>query len=141
MPSSSDAGSRGSGFTTVDQFGPVVAHTTWPTPLGQASAPSPACGLGVGELTPEAHFAHLSREFAQEAGAKYERGQREHGGQLWRKRGMLTCAIEEAHDQVVYLQTLRGQIENEAGRLALLGGDVGAIAAELRQWLLETEDS
>lgn len=56
------------------------------------------------------HIDEILREFSSEARAKYEAGQEEHGGNLWEKRGMLTHAIEEAIDQVVYLYTLRRQL-------------------------------
>lgn len=41
---------------------------------------------------------------------KYAAGQAEHGGQLWRKTGIIDMAIEEAVDQVIYLLTLRDQL-------------------------------
>lgn len=59
----------------------------------------------------EDHIDRILREFNAEARAKYEAGQQEHGGNLWEKRGMLTHAIEEAIDQVVYLYTLRRQLK------------------------------
>ena len=58
------------------------------------------------------HDAHLSRvlqAFDAACRAKYEKGQAEHGGQLWQKPGLLDYAIEEAIDLVVYLFTLREQ--------------------------------
>jgi hypothetical protein len=45
------------------------------------------------------------------ATAKYEKGQREHGGNLWQKDGLLDEAINEAIDQVVCLITLKQQLE------------------------------
>lgn len=64
-----------------------------------------------------AHEAHLMRildKFSADARAKYEAGQREHGGELWEKPGMLEHAIEEAIDMVVYLYTLKEQKEKAA---------------------------
>ena len=63
-------------------------------------------------MTPEneAHLRRIQTEFAADLNAKYRAGQEEHGGNLWEKRGMLTHAIEEAIDQVVYLYTLREQL-------------------------------
>ena len=61
-----------------------------------------------------AHEAHLQRiltRFNADARGKYEHGQREHGGNLWQKPGMLDSAIEEAIDLVVYLYTLKEQCE------------------------------
>jgi hypothetical protein len=49
-------------------------------------------------------------EFNLDLEAKYRAGQEEHGGNMWEKKGMLTHAIEEAIDQVVYLYTLREQM-------------------------------
>lgn len=42
---------------------------------------------------------------------KYEKGAKEHGGNLWEKKGLIDMAIDEAIDQVVYLLTLREQLE------------------------------
>lgn len=67
----------------------------------------------------QAHEAHLRRildAFGADARAKYAAGQREHGGNLWEKPGMLEHAIEEAIDLVVYLFTLREQIERGVER-------------------------
>ncbi len=55
------------------------------------------------------HLRRIVESFAAEASAKYERGQHEHGGNLWEKPRLLDFAIEEAIDQVVYLYTLREQ--------------------------------
>ena len=60
------------------------------------------------------HVAHVQRILARlnaDLTAKYEVGQQEHGGNLWEKPGMLTRAIEEAIDLVVYLYTLQEQQE------------------------------
>lgn len=60
----------------------------------------------------EQHEAHLRRildDFNADTRAKYEAGQREHGGNLWEKGGMIEHALEEAIDLVVYLYTLREQ--------------------------------
>jgi hypothetical protein len=51
---------------------------------------------------------NVNRDLAE----KYEAGQREHGGNIWEKPGMLEHAIEEAIDMVVYLYTLREQRDN-----------------------------
>lgn len=61
-----------------------------------------------------AHEAHLKRildQFNADLSAKYAAGQREHGGNLWQKGGMINHAIEEAIDMVVYLYTLKEQME------------------------------
>ena len=42
---------------------------------------------------------------------KYQRGQEEHGGNLWLKSGLLNFAIEEVLDLVVYLFTLDDQLQ------------------------------
>ncbi len=61
-----------------------------------------------------AHEAHLQRiltSFQREATDKYRAGQAAHGGELWRKPHLLDEAIAEAIDQVIYLFTLREQIQ------------------------------
>ena len=58
------------------------------------------------------HQAHLSRiinQFTRDVSEKYDAGQREHGGNLWEKPGMIEHALEEAIDMVVYLYTLKEQ--------------------------------
>lgn len=60
----------------------------------------------------EMHRRHLYRileQFNNEAAAKYQAGQEEHGGELWMKKGLLDKAIEEAIDLVIYLYTLKEQ--------------------------------
>ena len=57
----------------------------------------------------EAHLRRVLDEFAHEARAKYEAGQRDHGGNLWENPAVLDEAIKEAIDQVFYLYSLREQ--------------------------------
>ena len=66
-------------------------------------------------MTPEheTHLAHLKAEFTADLDAKYRAGQVEHGGNIWEKKGMLAHAIEEAIDLVVYLYTLRDQLQRK----------------------------
>jgi len=66
-------------------------------------------------VTAEQH-AHLDRliaAFGAECREKYERGQPEHGGNLWDRTDLLDQAIAEAIDLVVYLFTLREQRHTE----------------------------
>ena len=67
------------------------------------------------EAEHEAHVSRILSKFNADLRAKYEKGQREHGGYLWTKPGMLDYAIEEAVDLVVYLYTLREQQETATG--------------------------
>jgi len=60
------------------------------------------------------HYDHLDdiiSEFEELATEKYEKGQLEHGGQLWQKEGLIDMAIDEAIDQVIYLLTIKHQRE------------------------------
>ena len=62
------------------------------------------------------HEAHLSRiltHLTADLRTKYEQGQREHGGNLWLKPGMLDQAIAEVLDLAVYLYTLKEQLARE----------------------------
>lgn len=61
-------------------------------------------------MTPDEHAIAVAQEAAALILHKYKRGQREHGGELWRKKGLLNMAIDEAVDQVIYLLTLRDQL-------------------------------
>ncbi len=57
----------------------------------------------------EAHLARILSQVTTDLRQKYESGQREHGGNLWEKPGMLEQAIAEVLDLAVYLYTLREQ--------------------------------
>lgn len=59
----------------------------------------------------EAHVTRILTRFNADLRAKYEVGQQEHGGELWRKQGMLEQAYAEAIDLVVYLATALEQQE------------------------------
>lgn len=58
------------------------------------------------------HLKTILKDFCDLASKKYVAGQKEHGGKLWMKAGIIDMAIEEAIDQVIYLFTLKWQIEN-----------------------------
>lgn len=59
----------------------------------------------------EAHLQRIKDKFTAAVDEKYRKGQVEHGGNLWNKAGVIDYAIEEALDMVVYLYTLKEQIE------------------------------
>ena len=59
------------------------------------------------------HLAKIKTDFIQLVTKKYEKGQEQHGGNLWNKKGLIDMAIDEAVDQVVYLLTLKDQINNK----------------------------
>jgi len=63
----------------------------------------------------ERHLARVLRSFVFKADAKYRKGQEEHGGDLWALSAidLVNHALEEAIDQVVYLDTLRENLINE----------------------------
>lgn len=67
-------------------------------------------------MTPDqiAHRERIVAEFTAEFREKYNRGQREHGGNFWLKDGVLDFAIEEALDLVAYLFTLREQMRRQS---------------------------
>ena len=58
------------------------------------------------------HLEDIIEEFTELATEKYEKGQRQHGGRLWKKEGLIDMAIEEAIDQVIYLLTIKHQMEH-----------------------------
>jgi len=65
-------------------------------------------------MTPqqEQHLQFIKDEFCQRYDKKYRAGQQEHGGDLWKKKGIIDFAIEEALDQVGYLLTLKEQLKD-----------------------------
>jgi hypothetical protein len=63
-------------------------------------------------MTPREHAHDIAKDAAKRILIKYHAGQKEHGGMLWTKPGIIDMAIEEAIDQVIYLLTLKHQIEH-----------------------------
>lgn len=62
-----------------------------------------------------AHMKSIQITFNKQLEKKYEKGAKEHGGNLWERAPswMLDQAIEEALDQYVYLITLKQQMEKK----------------------------
>lgn len=58
----------------------------------------------------EQHLQSIKDWFTTEVDKKYRAGQKEHGGDLWLKSGIIDMAIEEVLDMAVYLTTLKSQI-------------------------------
>lgn len=65
------------------------------------------------EMTPERenHLKSIQDSFCQKVRDKYYNGQSQHGGDLWKKDGMLDNALEEVLDLYVYLITLKQQLK------------------------------
>jgi hypothetical protein len=65
-------------------------------------------------ITPEqeTHLLNIKREFYRLVDDKYRKGVKEHGGNLWKVKTskILDYAIDEAIDQVVYLLTMKQQL-------------------------------
>lgn len=68
-------------------------------------------------MTPKQHLARIINYWTAFGTAKYLAGQKEHGGRLWEKRGMLAHCEEEVWDLAAYLPTLRAQLEEVATML------------------------
>jgi hypothetical protein len=70
-------------------------------------------------MTPkqEKHLEEIQRSFSRDVKAKYELGQKEHGGDLWTKKHIIDFLIEEAIDSYVYAITLKKQIEDSGVEL------------------------
>lgn len=64
-----------------------------------------------------AHLDSLKKEFCGLLDVKYRKGQREHGGDVWLKGGMLDHAIDEVVDLAVYLLTLKQQLQRFTERV------------------------
>jgi hypothetical protein len=67
-------------------------------------------------MTPaqEEHLRDIKESFSNLVDVKYRKGQAEHGGDLFKLTPikLLDAAIDEAIDQVVYLLTLKEQINS-----------------------------
>ena len=69
----------------------------------------------------EAHLKRLTERFTKDVEKKYREGWKEHGGQLYKKVGMLKNAKDEVLDLWVYLDTLEDQLA-EFGRVQIEQG-------------------
>lgn len=61
----------------------------------------------------EQHLQKIKDDFCKLSDKKYRAGQKEHGGDLFKKKGIIDFAIDEAIDQVIYLLTLKDQIKDK----------------------------
>lgn len=61
----------------------------------------------------EQHLSRVKRRVAARIDRKYRAGQREHGGELWKKSplALIEDALDEVIDLAVYLETLRERLE------------------------------
>lgn len=57
-----------------------------------------------------AHRESILADVARDFRKKYDRGQQEHGGNLWEHTDLIDRAIEETLDHIAYLYTLRTQL-------------------------------
>lgn len=83
-------------------------------------------------MTPEQqkHIEEIASTFSRKMSEKYRLGAEEHGGDLWKKKGIIDFAIEEATDLVVYLYTLKSQLDNKVYyNLTKEDDDVGTTAS------------
>lgn len=73
-------------------------------------------------MTPEQeqNLLEIKELFSSLVDHKYRNGQREHGGNLWTKKGLIDMAIDEAIDQVTYLICLKRQIEQSGVELGTM---------------------
>lgn len=60
----------------------------------------------------EAHLQRIKDDFLRDVDAKYRKGQAEHGGDLWKKPGVLEMAMDECVDHYVYCHVLKEQRDN-----------------------------
>ena len=61
----------------------------------------------------ELHLASIIEKSIDLIDAKYRKGDEQHGGKLWKKKNLVDKAIDEAIDQLVYLITLKQQIDSK----------------------------
>ena len=57
----------------------------------------------------EAHLQRVKDWICEKIDKKYREGQKEHGGDLWKKAMVLDFLIEEVTDMVVYAESLEEQ--------------------------------
>ena len=85
----------------------------------------------------EKHLRHVTASQSALMEIKYRRGQREHGGDCWKKPGMLAHAQEEVADLAVYLFTLDEQMRALANRLREGFITKDEAADEIERWLVK----
>lgn len=78
--------------------------------MSPAPGSAPSDFRGLGEWTGADHAALIGRTVGNAIESKYLRGQREHGGNISLKAGMLGHAEDESRDLSVYLFVLREQL-------------------------------
>ena len=72
------------------------------------------------------HASYIATRARTRIFEKYATGQAEHGGNLWDKFTPLRLveeALNEAYDQVIYLETLHTMLQNSANRGVTVCGD------------------
>lgn len=60
----------------------------------------------------ENHLLEIKAEFLHQVDKKYRKGQEEHGGNLWKKPGVLEMLMDECVDFFVYAYVLKQQRDN-----------------------------
>lgn len=58
----------------------------------------------------EKHLDDIKMNFCEEVDVKYQAGQQEHGGSLWKKSGIIKNIRQETLDFVVYTDVLKQQL-------------------------------
>jgi hypothetical protein len=85
-------------------------------------------------VTPEqeAHLSGIKQRFCAGVDDKYRVGQRQHGGDLWKKPGLLPMLKDETRDFIVYADTLESQLReilqlHEEGKYEQVGTRLAAL--------------
>jgi lipopolysaccharide biosynthesis regulator YciM len=86
------------------------------------------------------HLKDIIGSISRRVDEKYRKGQKEHGGDLWLKSGMMDNAMDEVSDLVTYLYTMREQIEEAAGCLRVERNHDGKALAILDKILGKPND-
>jgi len=91
-------------------------------------------------MTPdqEEHVKRIITKFSSLIDGKYRNGQREHGGDLWKKDGLLDMAIEEVVDLSTYLLTLKESLTSPRHTFGqILNWDMDATLCQGVAWTIE----
>lgn len=82
----------------------------------------------------EAHLSGIKTRLCAGLDDKYRKGQKEHGGDLWKKPGLFPMLKDETKDFVVYADTLEQQLRDV---LSLLTRGEADIAVERLRGILD----
>jgi hypothetical protein len=85
----------------------------------------------------ETHLSGIKSRFCTSVDEKYRKGQKEHGGDLWKKPGLFPMLKDETTDFIVYADTLEQQLREILALLATYDKTIMALGVSMLKDLLD----